>query len=186
MYLSISSLTPYEQLRENNIQTNLAFLESLGFGKKAEKPVKQKEIIKKRKKNSGNAYDSDENDEDLGHDDEDLGHDDEDLDVDLNDKGNNDSVKDEKVYTLDEFKDLQGKSHYDDEDGFVYMSAEIVEKEFKGLGIQIVVHRKKYLEDLRKYGRIDRTDPILALDVKALHENQKNIDIMNEILNRKK
>ena len=88
------------------------------------------------------------------------------------------------MYTVSDFKWLEGEKHFDNEGGNVYMTACVVEEEFED-GPHIVVYRRQYNQDTCRYGKVDKEDPISARDIKALTIKPENIRAMNEILEKK-
>jgi hypothetical protein len=80
-------------------------------------------------------------------------------------------------YDLSEYAYLQNAMHYDPEDKGVFKCVKIVAEDF-GDGAQVVVYRSKYLENSKKWGKVDKS-PVHVSDIEKYHkhpQNKKNVD----------
>ena len=81
-------------------------------------------------------------------------------------------------YDLSHYDHLLGKMHYDPDDKAVFKCHSIA---VVGAGV-VVVYRCMYNSESRKWGKVNKTDPIHIADILGYHNSPTNEENVNAIL----
>ena len=106
-----------------------------------------------------------------------------DVEEDSDDSSDGGSNVSDADFDLSQYLYLKGATHYDSQDKAVYKCADVIAEDFDdGKGPVVVVYRCKFDAVTRKWGKVDKEEPIHVGDVVKYHQNKRNIATMSKIL----